>query len=86
MRVITMPASCKTGWHVRCPHLNPIERLWGSCTSMCDTQHGHATCRDFAEATLGFLRDTVPKNWAGLCDSVTDNFRVISPKDFRVMT
>jgi hypothetical protein len=26
------------------------------------------------------------KNWAGLCDSVTDNFRVISPKDFRVMT
>jgi hypothetical protein len=25
------------------------------------------------------------RNWADLCDSVTDNFRVISPKDFRVM-
>jgi hypothetical protein len=35
---------------------------------------------------LGFLRETVPRNWADLCDSVTDNFRVINPKDFRVMT
>ena len=25
-------------------------------------------------------------NWTDLCDSVTDNFRVINPKDFRVMT
>ena len=40
----------------------------------------------FADATLGFLRETVPRNWADLCDSVTDNFRVINPKDFRVMT
>jgi hypothetical protein len=32
------------------------------------------------------LRETVPRNWADLCDSVTDNFRVINPKDFRVMT
>jgi hypothetical protein len=23
--------------------------------------------------------------WADLCDSVTDNFRVINPADFRVM-
>jgi hypothetical protein len=28
----------------------------------------------------------VPRNWAELCDSVTDNFRVINPKDFRVVT
>ena len=33
-----------------------------------------------------FLREKVPGNWADLCDSVTDNFRVINPKDFRVMT
>jgi hypothetical protein len=26
-----------------------------------------------------------PRNWADLCDSVTDNFRVINPKEFRVM-
>jgi hypothetical protein len=33
-----------------------------------------------------FLREQVPRNWAHFCDSVTDNFRVISPKNFRVMT
>jgi hypothetical protein len=27
----------------------------------------------------------VPKNWAVFCDSVTDNFRVINPADFRVI-
>ena len=45
----------------------------------------YATCAQFADATLGFLRETVPRNWTDLCDSVTDNFRVINPKDFRVM-
>jgi hypothetical protein len=27
----------------------------------------------------------VPKNWRVYCDSVTDNFRVINPADFRVL-
>jgi hypothetical protein len=34
-----------------------------------------------SDATLGFLREQVPRNWAHFCDSVTDNFRVISPKE-----
>ena len=46
----------------------------------------YATCAQFADATLSFLRGKVPGNWADLCDLVTDNFRVINPKDFRVMT
>jgi hypothetical protein len=46
----------------------------------------YVTCAQFADATLGFLREQVPRNWAHFCDSVTDNFRVISPKNFRVMT
>jgi hypothetical protein len=33
-----------------------------------------------------FLREEVPRDWAEFCDSVTDNFRVINPKDFRVLT
>jgi hypothetical protein len=58
-------------------------------------RHGHrhvthnkcyVTCAQFADATLGFLREQVPRNWVHLCDSVTDNFRVILPKNFRVMT
>ena len=46
----------------------------------------YATLAQFADATLGFLREKVPQNWATMCDLVTDNFRVIRPSDFRVMT
>ena len=69
-----------------CPHLNPIERLWGVMHKHLTHNKTYATYRQFTEATLGFLRQTVPKNWQQFCDSVTDNFRVISPKDFRVLT
>jgi len=69
-----------------CPHLNPIERLWGVMHRNVTHNKCYATCAQFADATLGFLREKVPRNWANLCDSVTDNFRVINPKDFRVVT
>ena len=69
-----------------CPHLNPIERLWGLMHRNVTHNKCYATCAQFADATLGFLRETVPRNWVDLCDSVTDNFRVINPKDFRVVT
>ena len=69
-----------------CPHLNPIERLWGLMHRNVTHNKCYPTCAQFADATLNFLRETVPRNWADLCDSVTDNFRVINPKDFRVMT
>jgi transposase len=69
-----------------CPHLNPIERLWGLMHRNVTHNKCYASRADFAAATLGFLREKVPHNWAHFCDSVTDNFRVINPKDFRVMT
>jgi hypothetical protein len=28
----------------------------------------------------------VPRKWHIYCDQVTDNFRIISPKDFRILT
>jgi len=28
----------------------------------------------------------VPRKWHISCDKVTDNFRIISPKDFRILT
>ncbi len=53
--------------------------------SHAQTRHAcHATCGQFAGATLDFLRGRVPKNWGSFRDSVTDNFRVINPRDFRV--
>ena len=69
-----------------CPHLNPIERLWGIMHKNLTHNKTYATCAQFADATLGFLREKVPRRWATYRDSVTDNFRIINPKDFRVMT
>jgi hypothetical protein len=34
---------------------------------------------------LRFLREEVPRNWGAYCDAVADNFRIISPKDFRIL-
>jgi transposase len=68
-----------------CPHLNPIERLWSVMHKHVTHNKCYATCREFAAATLSFLREKVPRNWADFRDSVSDNFRVISPKEFRVM-
>ena len=69
-----------------CPHLNPIERLWGVMHRHVTHNKCYATCAQFADATLDFLRVEVPRNWTDLCDYVSDNFRVISPRDFRVVT
>src|SRR5450830_937869 len=70
------------GWLVD----EPDERLWGVMHKHVTHNKCYATCAQFADATLGFLREKVPRNWADLCDSVTDNFRIINPKDFRVVT
>ena len=69
-----------------CPHLNPIERLWGLMHRNVTHNRCYATFNEFCDAMLGFLKEDVPRNWGDLCDDVSDNFRVISPKDFRVLT
>lgn len=68
-----------------CPHLNPIERLWGLMHKNVTHNKCYAKFPDFRAAILGFLRDDVPKNWRNYSVSVSDNFRVIDPKDFRVI-
>ena len=68
-----------------CPHLNPIERLWGLMHRHVTHNQCYATYNDFCRSVLHFLRQEVPKNWAAFCDSVTDNFRVINPAHFRVL-
>jgi hypothetical protein len=40
---------------------------------------------DFKSAILTFLREEAPRNWGIYCDDVSDNFRIISPKDFRIL-
>src|ERR1039457_4827610 len=68
-----------------CPHLNPIERLWGLMHRHTTHNKCYATFREFSAAMLAFLREDVPANWREWCDQVTDNFRVINPKEFRII-
>jgi transposase len=68
-----------------CPHLDSIERLWGLMHKHITHNRCHETFADFRDAILTFLREEVPRNWNLYCDRVTDNFRIISPKDFRIL-
>ena len=67
------------------PALEPDRAVMGRHAQTVTHNKCYETCAQFADATLDFLREKVPRNWAHFCDSVTDNFRVISPKDFRVL-
>jgi transposase len=67
------------------PHLNPIERLWGVAHKNVTHNKGYATFAEFKTAMMTFLRDTVPRNWRGFSDTVTDNFRIIDPASFRIV-
>jgi transposase len=68
-----------------CPHLNPIERLWGVMHKNITHNRDHSTVRDFANAILAFLRTDVPRKWSSFRDSVSDNFRIIDPSVFRII-
>jgi hypothetical protein len=68
-----------------CPYLNPIERLWGLMHGHTTHNKCHATSREFSAAMLTFPREDVPTNRREWCDRVTDNFRVINPKEFRII-
>jgi DDE superfamily endonuclease len=46
-----------------CPHLKPIERLWGVMHKHLTHHKTYPTYRDFAEAMLHFLHAEVPSRW-----------------------
>jgi len=67
------------------PHLNPIERLWGVMHQYVTHNKFYENFNDFANGILAFFKETVPLHWHDFMDQVTDNFRIISFKDFRVL-
>jgi hypothetical protein len=69
-----------------CPHLNPIERLWGLMHRHTSHKKCYARFRDFSTVMLNFLRRDAPKNWNVWCDDVTDNCRIINPTKYRILT
>ncbi|MGO9359630.1 MAG: IS630 family transposase [Xanthobacteraceae bacterium] len=68
-----------------CPHLNPIERLWGLMHKHVTQNRCYAKFSGFIDAVMTFLRTDVPRKWPTFCDTVSDNFRVISRSNFRVL-
>jgi transposase len=68
-----------------CPHLNPIERLWFVMHKNISHRLHFPKFRDWADAILTFLRETVPQNFERFSSTITDNFRVIDPKNFRII-
>lgn len=68
-----------------CPHLNPIERLWGQMHKALTHNRCSASLRAFQTEVLTFLRHTVPWQWDTLRDAVTDNFRIREPALFRIL-
>lgn len=67
------------------PNLNAIERLWGVMHREVTHNKCYATFDEFAAAITEFFAETIPKRWTEFRDTVTDNFRVISHQDFRVL-
>ena len=67
------------------PHLNPIERLWGVMHEWVTHNRHYATFNQFTEAIFNFFRNTLPHKWREFRDTVTDNFRVVSLKEYKVI-
>jgi len=69
-----------------CPHLNPIERLWGEMHRWVTHNTCYATKKEFSDAILKFLTETVPNEFHKFRSRITDNFRIKYASDFRVLT
>ncbi|MFT5638320.1 MAG: hypothetical protein ACI861_001140, partial [Paracoccaceae bacterium] len=50
----------------------------------CNNAH-YPTQKHFANAILNFMREVVPKQWRNFRDQVTDNFRIISEQNIRIL-
>jgi transposase len=68
-----------------CPHLNPIERLWAILQAHLTHNRSYTAQKQFANAILPCLQKTIPAKWQDFRSPVSDNFRIISYQNFRVL-
>ena len=68
-----------------CPHLNPIERLWAAMHQHVTHNRHYPNQKQFTTAIMQFFRETIPKHWKDFRNQVTDNFRIISDQNLRVL-
>ena len=67
------------------PHLNPIKRLWGVMHEWITHNRHYATFDQFTEAIFNFFGQTLPDKWRDFRDTVTDNFRIVSRKEYKLI-
>ncbi len=67
------------------PHLNAIERLWGIMHKWVTHNRHYPSLDAFTAAIFEFFRKTLPENWTKFRDTVTDNFRIISTENYKVI-
>ncbi len=67
------------------PHLNAIERLWGVMHREVTHNSFYASFAQFTEAIDDFFARRLPREWKIWRDTITDNFRIISHQEFRVL-
>ena len=77
IRLIQLPPNC--------PHHNPIERLWAVLHQHVTHNCYYQSQMQFADDILTFMRETIPREWKNFRDPVSDNFRVITCENFRVL-
>ena len=68
-----------------CPHLNPIERLWAAMHRSVTHNQYYPDAGAFRAAVTAFFDKTLPRKWPKLRNQITDNFRIISHKDFPIL-
>jgi hypothetical protein len=64
----------------------PKTLVFGTVMHKWVTHNRHyATFNQFTEAIFDFFRKTLPEKWPELRNTVTDNFRVVSLKEYKVI-
>jgi hypothetical protein len=67
------------------PASEPDRAVVGRDAKSLTHNRTYPTYREFAETMLHFLRAEVPSRWGEFADSITDNFRIIRPANFRIL-
>jgi len=67
------------------PSTPSIERLWAVLHQYVTHNRHYPTQKQFANAILAFMRETIPQEWTKFRDKVSDNFRVITHENVRVL-
>ena len=67
------------------PHLNPTGRLWRVMHRHVTHNRFYPDFQQFAEAIMDFFNTTLSRKWEGIAETVTDNFRVITHDEYRLI-